>query len=174
MIDFLKNKWLFVDTNFLIKFLEFPDFFKPLLNQLENLNAMLMIDYGVEFEFLRSSQCRTNLEKKKALLNSLISFRLQPNKQFFLDATELSNFYANKNRNLISQISFQDCLNGSYLKKYKNNLFLATLDNNDYPLFIFDRLYVQAIDVLKDVLTFGIYRFNEEKYEQASADFVRA
>ena len=94
-------------------------------------------------------------------------------KEILDNAQELAVLYSNKDIKYARQISFVDCLVAAQLMKYKGNLFLATLDNSDYPLFIFDRLKILTIDIGKEILNIGIYAFNQSKYEMCEAGFAK-
>lgn len=95
-------------------------------------------------------------------------------KEILDNAQALAILYSHKNPNLSKQISFIDCLVAAQLMKYKNKLCLATIDNDDYPLFIFDRNKLITIDTEKEIINIGIYTFNEEKYKKCLDDFKKA
>lgn len=169
MLSFLKNKWLLVDTNFLINFAENSDSFRGFIDTLQSLNVYLVIDRSIEFEFLRSANRRLELEKRILLLEKLLGtdrIFLRYQDELFEDAKTLANLYSKINGQYNKQISFQDCLIAAHLRKYKNNLYLATLDLQDFPLEVFDRVQVICIDVGKSVLTIGFYAYNETKYDE--------
>ena len=117
-------------------------------------------------EFLRIAK---NKIERDGILNFLKSefFILPADPDLYMICKELYPLY-NYCRfiNNPKQVSVVDALNACYLKRYKNNLFFITFDNNDYPLEFLDRINVGAIDLVKEkeIVTWGIYRFNELNY----------
>jgi len=176
MLKLLKNKHLLLDTNVLIYSLKFiaEGCFNEFFNNLSKFNVKSVIDEYVRFEFLRSSRTKANLETKKNFLNSLLggkTWQLPVTKEILDNANELALIYSNKNPDLSKRTSITDCMIAAQLMKYKNEIFLATTDNNDYPLFIFDRIEIITIDTMKDIINIGIYQFNQYNYNKCKADF---
>jgi hypothetical protein len=93
--------------------------------------------------------------------------------QILRNAEELAILYSHKDSNLSNKISFIDCLIAGQLMKYPNRLFLATLNHSDFPLFIFDRIHIETIDAGEEILTVGIYAFNQRKYEVSKHNFLK-
>ncbi|MBU2523568.1 PIN domain-containing protein [Patescibacteria group bacterium] len=178
-----KDKHLLIDTNLLIAISKYSGdgFFDNFLKKLENQNIKSVIEEATLFEFRRGSRKQSHLDDKNQFLNFLFGgeknkmiLQSSTSKEILNNAEKLAIIYSHKNPNLSKQISFVDCLVASQLMKYKNNLYLATIDNNDYPLFIFNRDKLVTIDTKKEIINIGIYSFNEEKYQQCLADFKKA
>ena len=171
-LNFLLNKHLLLDTCFLIKFYENASFFKGLFSIFEHLSCTPAIHKLIEMEFTRGSKTSQFYQAKKQHLDIFDDFRLPITKEIIGDSIMISMIYANKGY-LNTQISIVDCINAGILKKYTNNLFLITLDNQDYPLIMFDRLKIIPIDADKNIFTCGIYQFNHNKFNQCLIDFKK-
>jgi|GEM_PF-735231 len=169
----LENKYLLLDTNMLISIAKNGDSFVDFFNDLEKYNVKSIIDYAVKFEFLRGAKTESDSKHKEEYLDILLGenrAELVSTNEIFENAREISNIYARKDQKLTKQISFADCLIAAQMKKYNENgsgdrLFLATIDNNDFPLFVFDRIKIYTVDFGTEIINVGIYRFNKEKYE---------
>ena len=178
MLNTLRNKHLLLDTNVIIYSLKFisEGYFNDFFKKLNELNVKSVIDEYVLFEFLRSSRTKANLEGKKHYLDSLLggkTWQLPITKEILDNAKELALIYSNKDPNLSGRTSIADCMIAAQLMKYKNEIFLATTDNNDYPNIIFDRVGIVTIDSLKEILNIGIYQFNKNKYDKCKSDFSK-
>lgn len=174
-----EGKHLLIDTNLLIAISKYSRlrFFDDFLEELETLKIRSVIDEATLFEFIRGSKTQNHLNDKNKFLDFLLGgerWSLPIPKEVFLGAQKLATIYSNKNQNLSKQISFTDCLVASQLMKYKNNMYLATIDNNDFPQFIFDRDKVVTIDTEKEIINIGIYSFNEEKYKTCEENFSKS
>lgn len=76
------------------------------------------------------------------------------------NAIKIANIYSARKLNNPSII---DCCIASYIEKYFDNLFLATLNHKHFPTYLFGRVYVWTIDAENDIFPIGIYKFNKEK-----------
>lgn len=176
-MELLKNKYLLLDTNLLINIAKKGAAFAPFLNDLEKLNVTSVIDRAIKFEFLRGCQNKEDLQGKEEYLDLLFGkkrFELPDGLKIFELATEISNFYTWKNNKFVKQISPIDCLIAAQMVNYnnghkENNLFLATSDNYDFPLF--DRLTIFTVDAGDKIVNIGIYGFNETSYNDIKKRF---
>ena len=175
----LRNKHLLFDTNVLISVVKNTTCYNEFFNIIEELKIKSAIDCTIKFEFLRGASTKGDLEKKYSYLDILLGeedrLELFVDKETFENAIEISNLYARKKPSLTKQISFGDCLIAAQMKKYNNggsnNLFLATIDNNDFPLFLFDRISIHTIDTEEKIINVGIYSFNNDKYNELKRNF---
>src|SRR5690606_1587006 len=150
----LKSRHLLLDTNILIKSKDYTadGYFDEFFSLLEGLNVKSVIEEATRFEFLRGSRNKSQLQAKEDYLNILLGGSKQRgmilplSNEILMNSKLLANIYSNKQASLSKQISITDCLIAAQLMKYGENLLLATLDNNDFPLFIFDRIHIQTID----------------------------
>jgi hypothetical protein len=161
----LENKHILVDTCFISSlFYEEIDFFKNLLDLFEQNHCTLCINTLICLEFLRIAKGKSEKEELSDFLHDKF-FELGPDISIYDCAKELFPLYnfcksiGNK-----KQASVVDIVNVCFLKKYSENLLLLTLDNYDYPLEITDRINVGVIDLKKELLTWGIYKFNNTNF----------
>lgn len=166
-------KFLFLDTNLLVAIqdLSKTNSFELFFNILKINNLTPVIDAVVEFEFLRSSNVNTELKKRKQFISLLADSTIPIDSSIYAQAIEIGNVYSNKSGKYNKQISLADCLIAAALQRYSYNSILATLDLKDFPLEVFDRVGVLAIDGGDNVYTMGFYRFNENKFKDAKRCF---
>jgi len=174
-----EGKHLLMDTNLLISISKHSesDFFNDFLKELESFKIKSVIDETIVFEFTRGSKTPRQLEDKNKFIEFLLGgekWSLPIKTDVLENAKKLAILYNTRGKNLSTQISFVDCLIGAQLMKYKDNMYLATIDNNDYPLFIFNREKVVTIDTGKEIINIGIYSFNEEKYRICEDHFNKS
>ncbi len=169
--SFLIEKNILLDTCFIAKFKDNKFYFKDLLFLFNEKNCATTTHSFIENEFLRGSSTNSYIKEKKEFLNRFNFFNLKITEEIIKNSILISNIYSNKNI-LNNQISIIDCVNAAFLMQYSKNLFLVTLDNKDYPIFIFDRIYIYTIDVGKEIFNCGFYRFNIKKFEKAKSEFL--
>ena len=126
---------------------------------------MPVINEFIKFEFLRGCKIAKHIRDKHNYLEALSSMLLPVDKYILSDAIKVSIIYSNKNIKS-KHINAIDCYISAYLKRYEKNLLFVTLDNNDYPLVLHDRLGIHTIDTEKEILVLGFYKFNNEKFEK--------
>lgn len=166
MNTLLKNKHILVDTCVLSELFKNPTQFTDLLTIFEDVQCVLCVNGQIYLEFIRIARNKDEKEKVEYFLKTKF-FELPDSEGKVLGiAKDLYPLYsfcgsiANK-----GQVSTVDAINAAFLKKFNKNLYLITLDNNDYPLEFLDRIHVGAIDIGKKILTWGIYGFNKDKHE---------
>lgn len=137
---------------------------------LRNANCKAVINEFVRFEFFRGCKTLEHIRQKRYFLQVWSAVTLPVNNQILIDAITIANIYAHKNIHA-TQVSLVDCHISSYLKNYQNNLVLLTLNHKDFPLLLHDRIGIYLIDTDIEILTFGFYKFNLEKYNKALSDF---
>lgn len=170
MKSLLENKYILLDTCVLIFVLKNASLFKNIFDRFSDNGCRFCMNDFVRLELIRGA--RNRIEKDR--IENLDSFLLclQVVQEIYKVAEELSSLYNYcSSVTGMKQISMVDIINASFLKKYSDDLFLFTLDNNDYPLEIFDRIEVGAIDSGKQILTWGIYRFNCVKFGEKARRF---
>jgi|SRR5690606_3081032 len=176
-----EKSWILIDTNLLIEILKDTDqkHFGDFLGELRELKITPVIERSVLFEFRRGSRTKKHLDGKNTFLEILLG---EERNRFYLpssnsaeiaeNAEKLAVLYSHHDPKL-SRISFVDCLVAAQLMKYEK-MCLATLDNADYPLIIFDRHKVYTIDTEKEIHNIGIYTFNKMKYEKCREAFEKS
>lgn len=167
----LKDQHILLDTCFLIKAYQYSEtaFFNELFFILESNNCVPLVNDFIRFEFLRGCKTQKHIDDKNNFLDGLSGITLPITPDILEDAVVISNIYSNKNINP-KQISIVDCYISAYLKKYSNNVVLLTLDNNDYPLLIHDRVKIQIIDTKIEILVLGFYKFNNKGFDDTSKE----
>lgn len=174
----LENKYILLDTNVIIYSIKYLNEFKGFFEELEKYNISPGIDWSVKLEFLRTSNTYEKLESKQRFLNLLLGdkknrMELHISNETFEDARNISILYNFLNIKKKNNISLIDCLIAAQLKKYKNNLFLATTNNSDFPLKIFNRVKLYNVEVQDDIFNIGIYQFSEPKYNKEFSRFIK-
>jgi predicted nucleic acid-binding protein len=170
----LKHKHILLDTNILINAAKCKDGFAPFFKILSHNDVQSVIDYGIKFEFLRTSNTEERREIKNRYLDLILGknrMELFVNSEIIDSAIEIANIYSRKTKNANKQFSFTDCTIVAQMKKYQSSLYLATLDNNDFPIYLMDRIYTHTIDNKQEILNVGIYSFSESKYQQCIEEF---
>ncbi len=171
-----KNKHILLDTNILINAAKYKEYFKSFFEELADNEVQSVIDYGIKFEFLRSSNTQERREDKKRYLDLILGkdrMELLVNSEIIDSAIELANIYSRKIKGADKQFSFTDCVIAAQMKRYQKSLYLATLDNNDFPLYIFNRVDIYTIDTENEILNIGIYSFNDSKYQRCKREFLK-
>jgi rRNA-processing protein FCF1 len=167
-MEIIKNKHILLDTNILINSAKYQTEFEVFFDELKQNNISPTIDNAIKLEFLRSANTQRNLSIKINYLNLLLGndekrLDLPITEDTLIDARRISNLYYFLNLKK-QKISFVDSIISAQLKKYSSNLFFATINNQDFPLQIFDRLFVTNVDANSELFTIGIYAFSEKKY----------
>ncbi|MBU2025844.1 hypothetical protein KJ912_03855 [Patescibacteria group bacterium] len=172
MLKKIKNKYILIDTNILIYSSRSPNEFKPFFNKIRKYKISPAIDYSIKLEFLRSSNTLKAFNYKKDYLDLFFGDKknhmiIPTEKKIFENAMQLSILYNFLNVPKRTKISPIDCLIAGQLMKYKEKLALATINNSDFPLEIFNRLEIFNIELSHDILNIGIYQFSGIKYQKA-------
>lgn len=170
----LINKAVLLDTCFIVKAQQYSNekYFDEMFAVLKENQCRPFVNNLILFEYARGCQSPDHLKSKRDFLNKLSSKIIYIPPGFLKIAVRISNIYANKGINN-KQISLVDCFNTAFLSVYKN-LVLVTLDINDYPLILHDRLKIVTIDTEKEILNLAFIKFNSSKYRNLSNDFDRA
>lgn len=174
----IRNKHLILDTNLLVNIVKNTDIFLSFTEKIEQLNVKSVIDQTIKFEFLRGCSTKSDIQKKEKWLDYLLGsnrMELPVDKNIFERARLISNIYCRKNPKYAKQISFGDCLIAAQMMKYnrsRDSLYIATIDNNDFPTFIFNRISIETIYDDKSIFNIGIYGIDKESLELKKSDFI--
>lgn len=181
MLKEIAKKYLLLDTNILIDSAKYANSFEPFYTKLEKLDIALIIDSSIELEFLRSANTLKNLQEKINYLELLLGRKgskkeipIPIKDETLKDARRLSNLYHHLKIKKNKSISAVDCLLAAHLKKYKNNLYLATANNSDFTTKIFSRIHIFNIEIEDEIKNIGIYKFSEEKYSKVLENFKKS
>jgi len=137
--------------------------FNDIIQAFIDNDCKFCINDFIRFEFLRIAYKEEEYKKLDAFLSK--QFTILPITADIYQMTSniacIYNLCSKENKHKISLV---DCLNAAFVYKYSKDLLLITLDNNDYPIDVFNRTDVGAIDSGKKILTWGLYAFNQKKY----------
>lgn len=159
----IKNKYIILDTNILIKALENFSAFESLFIFLKNVDCAIVDFPLIRFEFTRNIFLPGHRESRERFLDILSPSPLPFKEKLIEDSLEIARIYAHQGVQK-GQISLVDCCIAAYLKQYKENLFLITLNHKDFPVILFDRLFIFPIDGDNDVFAPAFYKFNDKKW----------
>jgi hypothetical protein len=168
IIEKLKSKTILLDTNIIIGFAKCPANFKGFFDDLKDSDVVSAVDESIKCEFLRKSNTIEKRQQKEKLLDWLLGIdekrtELKITNDIFTEATLLSNIFNFLNDKNSSSIV--DCLLAAQLKKFGENLYLATMNHKDFPLKIFDRIHIFNVEVEDEIKNIGIYKFSKERFE---------
>lgn len=164
----LEGKFVLLDCNILIYSVRYKNEFKPFYEELTGNNVKPAIDQFIKLEFLRSANTQALLKAKADFLNLFLGanenrLTIPLDSEILVDASRFSNLY--NYLNLKKQnVSVGDCIIAADLKKYSHSLVLATANNSDFPLKLFDRLLIKTIEAGEQIINVGFYTFSETKF----------
>ncbi len=173
MLKDLKNKYLILDTNIIINGVEHKDRLFPFFDELREHNIAPVISDVILYEFLCGSKEPDHLKKKINFIELLLGGKNHKNRislpidhKIFETARKIQNVYGSRGVSS-KQIGIVDSIIAAQMQRFSKGeseiIFLATCDNNDFPL-IFDRIGIKTYDLGKEILNIGIYSFNQKKY----------
>ena len=162
----LQDKYILADTCFVSNTFFHTDNFEKFWDFLDKINCVPCINQFIYLEFIRIARSKSEKEEIKKFLTDRFFFLSLDNEIYktSINISPLYNFCSSVQSK--KQVSIPDILNVVFLKKYGNNLFLITLDHKDYPLEFLERTLVGSIDIGKDIITWGIYKFAEDNYQK--------
>lgn len=170
----LENKWLLLDTNVLIEQSLHPQhpFWLDFERKRIQLNCQAIAVPEVQFELFRRVRSKKDEETLSSFLDEVRVLRIAlPNPEAWQRATEIGQLYALAKLEGIGPI---DCILASYLQYYAQNLYLATFNNRDFPVTLFDRHNILNFEIKNEIKALGIYSFSEEKFEHLTRRFLKA
>src|SRR5690606_31490043 len=156
-MEHLKNKWLLLDTNVLIEqFLNYDDsFWKCFEKDLAQLNCKLIITLEIHFELFRRMRSEQDHENFMGFLERVrVGVFALSNPEGWERATKIGQLYALAKWDGIGAI---DCILASYLQHYAQNLYLATFNNRDFPVTLFDRHDMLNFEIKNEIKVLSIY-----------------
>ena len=163
--EVIKNQFVLLDANILIKAFENTSYFKGFLEFLVNSNCDIVDFDFVNFEFTRNDYKPEIIKLKEEFLNKMNAINFSHSPDLLKKALSIAKVYSHQGIQK-GQISLVDCFIGALLKQYGKKLFLATLNHPDFPIALFDREYIFPIDSGNNVLPVAFYRFNEKKWTE--------
>jgi hypothetical protein len=167
LIEDLKGRYLFFDTNALIGGINYPDLFVELLNELKRNGCAFLTIPQVRYEFTRGSDSLKIYEERLQYLKDL-EVEVYPIDAHLKDFQELAFITHRVSKNA----SYTDYLLGVCLCKFPT-AFLITADCKDISSDLFDRKHLVTIDTDKDLTTYGIYRASQEKLNKIADNIIK-
>jgi predicted nucleic acid-binding protein len=158
----IARKWVIFDTNILIEgFEKNPNEFVELHKMLVGSHCAPAYIPMIEFEFLRGAPEAKTRSKRREILRELAhKYPVRSDSGLTESAIEIANVYESRKG---PRPELVDCHIAAVLRQHPTNLFLATLNHEDYPTYLFNPLYVLPIETRKSLLPVGIYEWGVEK-----------
>ncbi len=173
-MDQLKNKWLLLDANVVIEqSLHHEDpFWIAFEARLSELSCQAIVVPEIQFELFRRIRSSQDEENLLSFLDRLkISRLVLPNSGAWQRASRIGQLYALAKLDGISAI---DCILAAYLQQHPKSLYLATFNNRDFPLNLFDRHHMLNFEIKNEIKVLGIYSFSEKKFGGLMERFEKA
>ena len=168
----ISEKYVIFDTNIIIKAYENTDAFLSLIIFLRECKCDSVNFDLIEFEFIRNAYTPKHIKLREEFFNKISIAKLPFGSSLIKDAVCISRIYFHQGIQK-GQISFVDCCIAAYLKKYSENLFLITMNHKDFPIILFDRLYIFPLDGGNEVYSPAFYQFNSQKWEKLNSAFSK-
>jgi len=89
-------------------------------------------------------------------------------------AIKLSVLCSMEDKRRYKTISYTDYLIAAQLVRYKENILIATLNIDDFPAFIFERVSVAAYDMGDRVITIALVAYSADKMNRALEEYSHA
>lgn len=175
----LANKFLLLDTNVLVNTTKYPHQMADIFTRLLDNKITLVLDELVKFEFLRKAESAEELDRLKIFLKELFNISNIDKTDFNLvgesivAATEIANIYSRRLKN--SRIELTDCFLAGQMQKYNkagDKLFFATSNHKDFPPLLFERIGIETIDTVEDIINIGFYRFRNDSFTREKSAFL--
>lgn len=152
------RKWVLLDTNIIIEGFQNPDEFIEFHKELVEAACAPVYIPMIEFEFLRGAFDPKIKAKRKEFLEEVAQkYPTRSDSGLTESAIEIANAYEARKG---PKPELVDCHVAALLRMFPGRLFLATLNHQDYPTFLFNPLYVFPVVTKKRLLTVGIYEWD--------------
>ena len=159
----LDHKFIVFDTNIFVKALKHFETFAELLRSLKEFHCQAIYFPLIEFEFTRDAFIPEHKIEREEFLKRIGATRLSIRDDLIDSALEIAKIYS-YSKIPSRQISLVDCCIAAYLKQFREQLFLLTLNHADFPQLLFDRIDVFALSAGDEVLAPAIYQFSINKW----------
>ncbi len=158
----IEYKHVLLDANALIEAHHSSVKFTDLIQFLLDAHCQPVIMPFVEFEIFRNCfqpEFREALERYLAVWHCF-SLPLGDTGKLLQESLTIAQYCAARK---LATPSLTDCFIGALLKRHKNELYLLTRNHKDFPPPLFVRELTWSVDMPRDVVTFGFYRFDESQ-----------
>lgn len=156
-MEFIKNKWILLDTNVLLKAARDPSKFTQLFSFIEKYNCKLAYNQMIRAEFLQSIWKPELITKAELFLENLKIIDIPFNN--FKELTDLAMEATRKLRkNKKNLPGLIDSYLISLIKFYNGNLLLLTSNHKDFA-YSLNRFHIETIEFNEEEITnYGFYR----------------
>lgn len=187
-IELIKRRAVVVDACLLMSVLHSKEFFSEFFEFIYKLKSIPVVASPVYCEIVRGLpgdqqiediRCGTYIERWAYGINFLQKF----GREVDIDERTLDNAKMLFNINALAvssgkyaewykcqpSPSYVDMLIGAL--SFRKNTVVVTSDHKDFPLYLYDRLYLKTFDLKDEIITIGFYKINFDKY-MSLIDFV--
>ncbi|MEI7579055.1 MAG: hypothetical protein WCJ58_03365 [bacterium] len=161
--DLLKEKFILLDTNILISSSKHLKEFTDLFSFFSTNDCAVGTMDLLRFEYLRDAVTQENKTERELYLNRFSDFEINFASKYIKDCTQIGQIYSRYNKTSHQKISFIDCAISSILKNFHARLYLLTINHDDFPLILHDRIKVFTLDCGNEILNPALYSFNLNK-----------
>lgn len=169
LLQKLKDKWVILDTNFILNASRYPNKYNLVLEELKSVNIEITSLNFILLEIYKGSDIRAHFTEKKELIDDLIDAILPIN-----SLHENANLILFAYRKKAQHLSITDLYIASALKTYSKELFLITENLKDFPGDLFTWNGYINVPKISELNTYGIVSYNEELYQKAMNDLNKA
>lgn len=160
-LSVLKNKFLLVDTSFLIDAFNYKENYKQLFELFNKFEINLISIDAVFYEFTKGTKSIIDYKKKVSYFNDFIHQIIPLDFSINDGVKNLSKALLKRSKDL----SFVDSLLLSTLMKYsKSGMFLLSKDRSDISVELFPIVLNIAVETLDNNCMFSVYSYNEDSY----------
>jgi len=164
--DFLKNKWLLLDTNVFRDISCNPTVFTEFFISLKKAGATLATVEAVKFELMKGSATPEKYKEKKNLVDGIVDNVLPYTPKTTISVYDLIQMFGIDG----TALDLTDFILGAMLKQYGQKICLMTRDISDFIQTIFDLKHIVNVTHKNTIFTYGIYQFKETKKLESSSD----
>ena len=159
------RKHILIDTCILIDLVThlseeggFFDFYTMLLQS----DCVPIISPFISYELLSGELSIKARKVKEAILGGIEAQELPLPQEIYEWTQEFSWVYASQKWKDAKMVDFSNLV---YLRKYPNEVLLATTNHKDFSLKILDRVFTYTVDDCdKKIFNISFYKWNEQKY----------
>lgn len=183
--ELITRKAIILDACLLIEILHNQVFFNQLIDFLrDDLKAIPLRIAPVYIECVNGlprdqkiEGCKTENKSNFDRLMYGVDFieKITKEVEIRIDKVDVAKMLANLHAFAVASGKYDDCFkktvsNPSYVDyllgamSFHKDTVIATIDHKDFPLFLYDRLYLKTFDLNNDIFTVGFYKINENKY----------
>jgi len=162
--DWPREKWVVLDTNFLIDYYSKQESYAELLEQLRKNENTISSTELVRTEFIRS-RTKDVVRSKSAFFNKIVESLLPLDKEIHKLVQPTIETYGQD----IEGVSLTDIYLACVIQRYRQ-VYLLTRDHHDFPTRLFDRTHVFLIELNKEIKTYALYQYRKPEEKKIDAE----